>query len=186
MHRIKMDLSNIICGVMFTLAGFTIALSINTPLEAISKWPDFISAVGTIIAAIIGAIALNTWRHQFEHEEKYKAIVKLEVSFREWFRAFHNYRYARLKDMRDKRSSIEGTWKLDEYKLLEKAQANYLESWSYATPFLSKSVVEKFEFEPQKAFRSAIPILQSEDNFEFEITKIWDHGIKAIRKLRSA
>ncbi len=77
------------------LTGVVIGISSSKEIFESMELIQTLSSIGTLVvtsfAACIAFSALYTWKVQFDHVEKFKALVALEVELRELFFTFDKY-----------------------------------------------------------------------------------------------
>ncbi|MCU8120357.1 hypothetical protein M2G58_21510 [Vibrio vulnificus] len=81
----------------FALLSVGIILGVNldsnsTTLDSFYKVFGVVSGIGTLLTAIIASSALYTWRHQFSHSERFKALTELEQVSMECISSIEKYR----------------------------------------------------------------------------------------------
>jgi hypothetical protein len=76
--------------MLLALLG-TLIVQLSTGLLPIGSIADIISAIGSLLTAIIAFIALCTWKVQFNHARKYDYLTDLESTINELHAKFTNY-----------------------------------------------------------------------------------------------
>jgi hypothetical protein len=198
----KIDSLNILACVLFFMFGFLLGSYLSFPTYELGNVAEIISALGTVAAVVVGALALGTWKNQFAHQERYKNIVALETAFHNALSSFHHYRYKFLECAKSGVPTEKLYEELDEYKSYQEVFFKYRQQWNATTFALDEKTVEQFEFKPDQLHGTLIqflnPIMVRYDyeqerkvnadvdpilNFENEIGRLSDKGIKSIRTL---
>ncbi len=198
----KIDPLNILAGVLFFMFGFLLGSYLSFPTSELGNVAEIISALGTVAAVVVGALALGTWKNQFAHQERYKNIVALETAFHNALSSFHHYHYKFLKCARNGVPVEKRDHELDEFKSYQEVFFKYRQQWNATTFALDEKTIELFEFKPDQLHGTLMqfltPIKDRYDyeqerkvnadvdpilNFENEIGRLSDKGIKSIRAL---
>lgn len=197
----KIDPLNILAGVLFFMFGFLLGSYLSFSTSELGNVAEIISALGTVAAVVVGALALGTWKNQFAHQERYKNIVALETAFHNALSSFYHYR-DKFHECARKGVPNKKRYELDEYKSYQEVFFKYRQQWNATTFALDEKTIEQFEFKPEQLHGTLIqflrPIMDRYDyeqerkvnadvdpilNFENEIGRLSDKGIKSIRAL---
>ncbi|MFB2642369.1 hypothetical protein ACE02D_08780 [Shewanella bicestrii] len=125
-------------------------------IEKLLGWFEQIATIvggcATVLAAFIAVKALSTWRTQFEHSERYKAIVDLEKSYRQYIDSFEIYLDAHINSCRLKEGVIlspknrDIALKVDDYRASwEQTNDQLQKSYQWARTFLIAEDIENLE-----------------------------------------
>ncbi|EGT3627816.1 hypothetical protein FAP94_15715, partial [Morganella morganii] len=125
-------------------------------IEKLIDWFVKIAAImggfATVLTAFIALKALSTWKTQFEHSERYKAIVALEKAYRQYIDSFYIYFDAHKYSCRLKKGATLSTkhrdnaLKIDDYKASwEQANEQLQKSYQWARTFLIAKDIENLE-----------------------------------------
>ncbi|SEI19103.1 hypothetical protein SAMN05216581_3870 [Pseudomonas asplenii] len=69
--------------ILLLLTGLSVGLGINTSeggVKSVRDALELLSFAGTVVTAIVAAIALTSWHAQFRHSERWKAVKKFQES----------------------------------------------------------------------------------------------------------
>ncbi|MDR8525557.1 hypothetical protein [Shewanella fidelis] len=168
-------ISGSLLAVLFVMLGIAIGVSYDASTEETLVWIQALCSVGGVVIAastmLIALYALRTWKSQFDHAEKFKAIVNLETQLRSLYQSFDKYIENHTKvTVYNHQQDCLG---LSNNFNLEVAKFDGLMDFSLS--FLSTYEQDKVNglYENQKdIFRSAIELVNShrsiEDSTEFE------------------
>ncbi|MBL4914577.1 hypothetical protein L2719_08645 [Shewanella schlegeliana] len=88
-------ISGSLLAVLFVMLGIAIGVSYDASTEETLAWIQALSSVGGVVIAVstmlIALYALRTWKSQFDHAEKFKAIVNLETQLRALYESFDSF-----------------------------------------------------------------------------------------------
>lgn len=177
-------------------------------IEKLIDWFVKIAAImgvfATVLTAFIALKALSTWKTQFEHSERYKAIVALEKAYRQYIDSFYIYFDAHKYSCRLKKGATlspkqrGNALKIDDYKASwEQANEQLQKSYQWARTFLIAKDIENLEgYRYQKNEREGTSyfedtnvlmqkIIQSPTNHNHETFQIYSFEImKELLELR--
>lgn len=125
-------------------------------IEKLLGWFEQIATIvggcATALTAYIAGKALSTWKTQFEHSERYKAIVDLEKSYRQYIDSFEVYVDAHRNSCRLKKGDTlspknrDFALKVDDYRASwEQAHDQFQKSYQWARTFLIAEDIENLE-----------------------------------------
>ncbi|GCF90399.1 hypothetical protein SMBr_26430 [Shewanella sp. M-Br] len=116
------------------------------------KFVTILGGFATVFTAYIAGKALNTWRTQFEHSERYKAIVDLEKSYRQYIDSFYIYLDAHInscgleKEAKLSTKNRDIALNLNDYRASwEQANDQFQKSYQWARTFLIAEDIENLE-----------------------------------------
>ncbi|MCS6151789.1 hypothetical protein G3465_02475 [Shewanella baltica] len=125
-------------------------------IEKLIDWFVKIAAImggfATVLTAFIALKALSTWKTQFEHSERYKAIVDLEKSYRQYIDSFYIYLDAHINSCKLKKETKlspknrDIALNVNDYRASwEQANDQFQKSYQWARTFLIAEDIENLE-----------------------------------------
>ncbi|EHU8078459.1 hypothetical protein KZN62_003465 [Vibrio cholerae] len=139
----------------FALLSVGIILGVNldsnsTTLDSLYKVFGVVSGIGTLLTAIIASSALYTWRHQFSHSERFKALKELEqvslecISSIEKYKGVYEDEYLPIKTPFYYKDHAQS--KIEYRKAFEVAKERYRVDVDFVQSLLTPKELKSFKF----------------------------------------
>jgi len=140
-----------LCLFIFCIGLYAGSL-LYIPFSAGLSVSDKISCIAGLSTIFISLLALEQWKHQFQHTERFKAITNLEMAFRNSLELFAKYKLSYHSKAIQGMSQTE-ILDQEEHKTFQGAHFGYMKTWSYACSFLTEKEEGKYAFNPDALFR---------------------------------